>query len=181
MRYKLYAHPCDDSDDPVIADDDLLPRIEADSDNAAIALARERVEDHTDHKRIGSWELTELDAQDVNIRDVYSESVYHGECGNCEDGGEATRFCDGCDFNVCEACHILHNEDLDGEEPQGFVVINTANGAVIERDNDPSDQAGLFVSIQVARGVAAAARAESDNSEIFVYRVTGMGDTSEDI
>lgn len=186
MKYKLYTHPNDGSDDPVIVDGDLLPRIEADTDVAAISRARAMISETPDHEqRISSWELTEIDADDVSVRDVYEETVDHGECANCADCDnngtrEATRFCGGCDMNLCEACYILHNDDLDGEESIGFVVINTVNGAVIERDNDPSDGAGFFTSIQDAREVAAEARANADNSDIFVYRVVGVGDTSDD-
>ncbi len=181
MKYKLYTHPCDNSDDPVIDADNLLPRIEADHDAKAIAIARAQVDGHAEHKRIGRWELTEIGAQDVNIRIVHEESVYHGECGNCDEG-EATRFCDGCCLSVCETCHILHCEDLDGQDAEGlgFVVINLVTGALVERDSDPSDQASLFESIQDAHEVAAGARAEGDNPDIFVYRVGAVGDTSED-
>lgn len=179
-RYKLYAHALNaDDPEPVIVDDltHSFPRFNAETDADAIAHAASLVGCHPDRQAIGDWELTELDAQDMNIRDVHTQTLYHGECGNCNEQ-EATRFCDGCDFNVCEECYILHNNDLDGQEPQGFVVVNVSNTYLIARDNDP-DGPVVFDNIQDARECAAEARALDGAVDIYVYRVGPVVDTRE--
>ncbi len=89
--------------------------------------------------------------------------------GDCEN--KATIWCDGCDMTLCRACHILHNEDLDGDSEAGFVVIDTMNMATINSE---------CLSIMGARELAAQARMEDGNNEIYVYRVGPVGEVGDE-
>ena len=77
MRFKLYTRANDSSDDPVITIGGLIPRIVAEKDAEAIATARYMIEDHSDRTRIGSWEIVEINRDDVCIRNVFEEAMKH--------------------------------------------------------------------------------------------------------
>ena len=76
MRFKLYTQANDGSDDPVITIGNQIPRIVANSDAQAITTARYMVTRHSDRTRIGSWEIVEIDRDDMNIRDVFEEAMH---------------------------------------------------------------------------------------------------------
>ena len=99
----------------------------------------------------------------------------NGDCKN-----EATKLCDGCDQTLCVACYVLHNRDLDGEGEAGFVVINTANMAVIGSFAGSLDDPVTIFCYMDAKEVAAQARMDGDNDEIYVYRVGPVGELGDE-
>jgi len=98
------------------------------------------------------------------------------ECSNCDEEADNLRLCAGCDLNICGACYILHNEDLDAEYDGGFVVINAVTNQVLEQE---TDEATVFY-LRDAREFAAQLRADCGHSDFHVYRVVGVGPVGEE-
>lgn len=80
-------------------------------------------------------------------------------------------WCTGCDLDICRACYILHNEELDADMPAPafyLVARSQGNGMIAEGDT--------FNDLGQAREHAATVRADTGNPDVWVY---AAGEVSE--